>query len=125
MSPTRVESGAATAGHEVGIQRGTSVEVGNPQQAVVELTPAEVEQSLLYRVEPQYPEEAPQQHIQGSVVLEIHIRPDGRVEAVHLVSGPAPLVQAATDAVKQWCFKPRSDATPMRAIVKLDFNLPK
>jgi TonB family protein len=44
--------------------------------------------------------------VQGSVTLETEISREGTVESVKALSGEAALVQAASDAVKQWHFKP-------------------
>ena len=44
--------------------------------------------------------------IQGAVVLNANIAPDGTVGSVELVSGHPLLVQAAYDAVKQWVYRP-------------------
>jgi TonB family protein len=106
-----------------GVDRASSVE----REQVVELSPA-AEGSLLHRVEPEYPEDARQQHIQGAVVLEVHIGGDGAVQEVHVVSGPAQLAQASTDAVKQWRFQPRSlngRAAEMQTRITLNFRLPQ
>jgi TonB family protein len=43
---------------------------------------------------------------QGSVTLETEISREGTVESVKALSGDAALVQAASDAVKQWHFRP-------------------
>jgi protein TonB len=83
--------------------------------------------SLLYRVEPEYPEEARQQSIQGPVVLEVGIGADGEVREVKAVSGPRLLADAALAAVKQWRFKPRKvngKPTEMQARITLNFRLP-
>jgi TonB family protein len=128
MAPTPGESGAAAADHAIGMQRAASLEPEKKQQTVLELPPAEVDSSLLHRVDPKYPDEARQHQIQGAVVLEVHINPDGAVEAVHLVSGPPQLMQAATDAVKQWRFKPRTEngeEVRMHTLVTLNFQLPQ
>jgi len=129
MPPTPGESATATTDHEIGAQRAAALEPEKSQpEEVVELPPAEAESSLLYRVEPKYPDEARQQQIQGAVVVEIHIKPDGTVESTHLVSGPPQLVQAAIDAVKQWRFQPRQrneQAVRMHTLVTLNFRLPQ
>jgi TonB family protein len=72
----------------------------------VALPPDVAEDNLLERIEPDYPDEARQQGIQGAVVLDLYIRKDGTVQNVGLVSGPPALVGAATAAVRQWKFKP-------------------
>jgi TonB family protein len=61
---------------------------------------------LMLRVEPDYPEPARVQHIEGPVVLEALVGKDGTVEKLSTVSGDPQLATAATDAVRQWRFKP-------------------
>jgi TonB family protein len=90
------------------------------------LAPAMVEDGLVYRVEPEYPEEARESKIEGPVVLEIRIDHGGTVQETKLVSGNAILAQAAIDAVKQWRFKPRSihgNPVEMDTTVTLNFRL--
>jgi protein TonB len=57
-------------------------------------------------VPPQYPEMAKIAHVQGDVVLNAVIDKKGRIKHLNAISGPPLLVQAATDAVKQWRYKP-------------------
>jgi TonB family protein len=64
------------------------------------------DQYLTQRVEPEYPEPAREQHIQGPVVLEVLVGKDGAVEKLTTISGDPQLASAATDAVRQWRFKP-------------------
>jgi TonB family protein len=93
---------------------------------VVALSPAAAESSLIHRVEPDYPEAARDQQLQGAVVLDIHIGQDGVVEEVKLVSGEPLLADAAVAAVKQWRFQPRSiNGAPaeMQTRVTLNFRL--
>lgn len=83
---------------------------------------------LVRRVEPQYPEEALRQRIQGPVVLEVRAARDGSVQHVELISGDDLLVPAAIAAVKQWQFKPlmvNGHATEMEARVTVEFKLPQ
>ena len=61
---------------------------------------------LAERVEPQYPEAARLQRVQGAVVLDLTVGKNGVVRALHPLSGDPELAQAATDAVRQWHFKP-------------------
>jgi TonB family protein len=104
------------------IERSSSVE----QERVVELPSSAAESSLLYRVEPDYPEEAREKQIEGPVVLQLHINRDGAVEEVQPVSGEALLAQAAGEAVKQWRFKPRAihgRLVEMETTITLNFRL--
>jgi periplasmic protein TonB len=94
----------------------------------VELAPDAAEDSLQQRIEPEYPEAARQQSVQGTVVLNLQIGADGSVEDVHAQSGPPLLAQAAIDAVKQWKFQPHmvdGHAVRTRTTTTLNFILPK
>ncbi len=105
------------------VQRASAVEPAN----IVELAPEVAEGSLLHRVEPEYPEEARQQGIQGAVVLEVRIGRDGAIQDVKLVSGQPLLADAAIAAVKQWRFKPRmvkGRPVEMQTRVTLNFRMP-
>jgi TonB family protein len=106
-----------------GMQPAASVE---PEKTapdkVVQLSPAAAEDSVLHRVEPEYPELARQLKLQGAVVLDVHIAASGVVQDVQVVSGVPVLAQASTKAVKQWRFKPR--AVEMETRVTLNFRLP-
>jgi TonB family protein len=96
-------------------------------ERVLALSPGLAEGNLLYRVEPDYPEEARRHGVQGPVVLDLHISKDGLVQGVDLVSGQPPLVQAATAAVKQWRFRTRyvnGNEVEMQARITLHFALP-
>jgi protein TonB len=61
---------------------------------------------LIRMVRPFYPPIARQAGVEGTVVLSATIATDGTVEALHYVSGPALLVQAAMNAVRQWRYEP-------------------
>lgn len=128
LRPAQDASAAAT-GNEGGVQPTSSLEFQKNEQpkTVVSAVPT-AEGNLLYRVEPEYPEEARQQGIQGPVVLDVYIGPEGVVHDAYVVSGPAQLTQAALTAVKQWHFKPhRQDGQGvlMETRITLNFRLPQ
>ncbi len=108
MEPTEKESPPKTAPGVVAsaaIQQAATREddgatVGAPN------SPPSANGYLLERVEPQYPEAARQQHIQGPVVLNVLVRPSGLVRETSVISGDPLLAKAATDAVRQWRFNP-------------------
>lgn len=120
----RTNPAAVTTAPETGVQRASAIEPAG----VLELAPDVAEAGLLHRVEPDYPEAARQQGIQGAVVLSVRIAQDGGVQSATLVSGPALLAQAASDAVKQWRFKPRlvsGRPAEMQTKITLEFRLPR
>jgi TonB family protein len=63
---------------------------------------------LLSRVDPVYPEDAKAQRIEGAVKLHAIIGPDGTIASIESRGGPALLIPAATDAVRQWRYTPSS-----------------
>jgi protein TonB len=82
---------------------------------------------VLQRVEPEYPEAARQQHIQGQVVLEAYVGKDGAVQQLTVISGNSMLATAASDAVRQWRFKPfvqNGRAGEFQTRIKVHFVLP-
>lgn len=94
----------------------------------MKLSSSAAENNLLHRVEPDYPEEARREKIQGAVVLDVRIDGEGAVQEVKLVNGPELLAQAAIAAVKQWRFKARTvDGRPveMQTRITLNFRLPQ
>jgi TonB family protein len=93
----------------------------------VELSSDAVESNLIKRVEPDYPEQALTQRIQGLVVLDVHIAQDGAVQEVRLQSGSPLLAESAMQAVRQWRFKTQKvNGRPveMQTRVVLRFTLP-
>jgi protein TonB len=76
--------------------------LSEPKQAASVLR----EGAVIHRVEPVYPALAQGQRIEGTVKLRATIGPDGSVRSVEVLGGPAPLVLAATQAVRQWRYSP-------------------
>lgn len=62
--------------------------------------------ALIYRPDPLYPANAQKQHTEGTVQLRATIGPSGSVENVTILGGPPALVDAASDAIRKWRFKP-------------------
>lgn len=68
---------------------------------------AEIMQNqLLHKIPPVYPEDAKKARIQGKVQLDAIISKTGEIENLRVVSGPKELLQSALDAVRQWTYKP-------------------
>lgn len=60
----------------------------------------------VHQVHPEYPMEARNAHIQGTVVVHVIINKDGTIGELHLIRGQCPLARAAIEAIKQWRFEP-------------------
>src|SRR5215468_6033212 len=79
-------------------------------------------------VRPTYPPLARQTHVEGKVSLNCLIGTDGLVEKIEVKKGHPLLIQASTDAVSKWKFKPvvlNGKAVEMETTVNIDFQLPK
>lgn len=87
------------------------------------ITPAR----LIYKVEPEFSEEARKAKFQGMVVLSVEIGVNGRAARMTVVSSPGlGLDQRALDAVAQWRFRPAmrdGKAILTTARVEVSFHL--
>ena len=76
------------------------------------------EPTKLRNVNPTYPDVAVSGRIEGTVVLEATIAPNGKVAEVRVVRSLPLLEKAAIDAVKQWVYSPTLiDGVPVSAIM--------
>jgi TonB family protein len=83
--------------------------------AIVRVSPETMAVRIVTKVDPVYPEAARKLNVQGPVVLDAVIAPDGSVEKLRPLSGPGILVAAAKAAVSSWKFDPYlSDGKPVR-----------
>jgi TonB family protein len=120
MPPARNES----AQGQIAANPAASLQAERSSRTATSAEPDE----LIHRVEPEYPEAARQQGIEGAVVLNVQIGRDGAVQDVQVVSGARQLAQASINAVKQWRFKPRlvnGSPVPMQTKITLNFKLPQ
>lgn len=61
---------------------------------------------ILYRVQPEYPEIARLEHLQGTVKLHALIARDGSIQNLRVITGYCSLAEAAMRAVRQWRYRP-------------------
>jgi len=79
--------------------------------------------NLIRKVTPQYPALAKQARVQGTVRFQAIIGKDGTIQNLQLVSGHPLLVPSATEAVKQWLYKPTLlNSEPVEVITQIDVN---
>ena len=86
------------------------------------------EGKLIHRVQPKYPPQAVEQHVQGPVVLHGTVGTDGILHDLAVVRGDPALSPAALEAVQQWRYEPyKRDGAPiaMPIDITIDFNLPR
>lgn len=79
--------------------------------------------NLINKVTPAYPPLAKQARIQGTVSFAAVIGTDGAIKDLTLISGHPLLIPAATDAVKQWVYKPTLlNGQPVEVETQIDVN---
>jgi protein TonB len=90
------------------------------------VSPEIMDRQIVYKVDPVYPDAARRAGMQGLVVLNAVIAPDGRVKSLRPVAGPGLLAQSALDAVQAWRYTPyRSggQAVEVETTISVDFRL--
>jgi TonB family protein len=95
-------------------------------QPQLKVPAGELEQRLIHKVIPEYPEAARHSGVQGTVALDIVVSAEGAVTQVKFVSGPEAVSQAAMDAVRWWRFEPylvNGQPTAVETTLLLNFRL--
>jgi protein TonB len=78
---------------------------------------------LVRQPKPVYPPLAKQARIQGAVKFTAIIGKDGTIQNLQLLSGHPLLVQAATEAVKQWVYQPTLlNGEAVEVVTQIDVN---
>jgi TonB family protein len=78
---------------------------------------------IVQKVPPVYPQLAKSARVSGVVHLQAVIGKDGTVEELKSLGGPALLVQAAIDAVRQWVYRPTMlNGAPVSIETTIDVN---
>jgi TonB family protein len=116
-------------------QQSVSQSPGGPAQLdlVISNTPSRINvggnvQSamIVTKVPPVYPAAAKAAGIQGAVHLSAILGMDGTVQELTVLDGPAELIQAATDAVKQWVYRPtllNGNPVQVQTTITINFTL--
>ena len=85
-----------------------------------------MEKRIVTKVDPVYPEAARKSGAEGLVVLDALIAADGSVTNLRPISGPAPLIASAVQAVRSWKFEPylsSGKAVEVETTIAVEFRL--
>jgi TonB family protein len=96
--------GGVPHGEEGGIISNVPVEPDRP--GVVHVSRGVMAGLLVSKVPPDYPADAKQARIQGTVVMRVIVDKEGNVANIQLISGHPILAPAAIDAVRLWKYRP-------------------
>lgn len=78
---------------------------------------------VVKKVQPEYPAEARQNNIQGTVRIQVIIQKDGSVTVQNVLEGDPILSPAAIEAVKQWRYEPTLfDGKPVDVQTTIEVN---
>jgi protein TonB len=83
---------------------------------------------LIKKVAPSYPANALRMRVEGSVEMMATVSKEGNITRIKVLSGDPQLTKAATDAVKQWKYKPyqlNNEPVEITTQVTINFRLPK
>jgi TonB family protein len=83
---------------------------------------------IIKKVSPSYPASAIRMRIEGTVELLATVSKEGSITHIKVLSGNQQLTRAATDAVKQWKYKPyllNGEPVEIETQVTVNFKLPE
>ncbi len=83
---------------------------------------------LIKKVAPSYPANSLRMRVEGTVQLLATISKDGDISHIKVLSGESQLAKAASDAVKQWKYKPyllNGEPVEIQTQITINFRLPK
>jgi len=110
-------------------RRGESIDRHSTQpedQTYDSVPPGAINEFVIRKIQPTYPELARSAKIQGTVTLLAVIEKDGSIASLEVLSGNPFLVEAALDAVKGWKYKPfriGGDTVVVRSQILVNFAL--
>ena len=121
-SPVVDDGGAASQAELVSVINvvGEVPNLGNPH--VKAKIAAEKTEDLMRRVDPIYPEAAKDARLQGRVVIDGAVVPDGTLRHLRVVSGDPLLAQAAIDAIKGWRYRTASGHSKKQSDTRITVN---
>ncbi len=123
-APPALASSPATP---VGVNLSASLGAISPPTAAAP-QPVRVESNLqaanlIKKVVPVYPLLAKSAGVEGMVRFTALIGKDGKMRNLKFISGPSPLVEAASDAVKRWVYRPTLlNGQPVEVITEINVN---
>ena len=106
------------------VRKAARTQIGPRDASVYKVGPGVSAPSLLYKVEPEYSEEARAAKYQGTVTLYVEIGPDGLAHNARVLNSLGlGLDEQAISAVSAWQFKPGiKDGVPVTVAASIEIN---
>jgi TonB family protein len=90
--------------------------------ACAQTTTAGLLVAVRHFVAPTYPVAAWLARVQGTVVTEVIIEPDGKADSVKFISAHPMFREPVETALKQWSFQPISTATTLKVTIRFQLD---
>jgi protein TonB len=140
VKPSKVSSAkpsqpAAPAPPTIAVSSGSSQALANivatdapqPKLQVLRVSQGVSQGLLMKKIAPSYPQAALQMRMYGEVELLATVSKQGLIERINVLNGDPVLVKAATDAVKQWKYRPyllNGEPVEIETQITVSFKLP-
>lgn len=124
---TSIGSGATTRALS-GIVNTNAINAEKAPQQKLRISQGVSQGLIIKRVQPVYPPQARQMHLEGTVELQANIAESGSISSVKQLSGDRMILgRAAMDAVRQWKYKPyylNGQPVEVETQITVNFKLP-
>ena len=126
---TSIASSAGSAGSSVlsGIVNTNAINAEKAPQQKLRISQGVSQGLIIKKVQPVYPAQARQMHLEGTVELQANVAESGSISSVKQLSGDRVLGRAAMDAVRQWKYKPyylNGQPVEVETQITVNFKLP-
>ncbi|MBI3644378.1 MAG: TonB family protein [Acidobacteriales bacterium] len=125
--PSPLAVATANEEHLSGLMSSGTANLPKAMPATLRISQGVSQGLLIKRVQPRYPQNALAMRIQGAVQMEATINKEGNIINLKVLNGDAVLARAATEAVRQWRYKPYyldGDPVEIQTQITVNFKLP-
>jgi TonB family protein len=98
----------------------------SPRPMKLRVSQGVAEGNVIHKVQPRYPLEAKENHIQGDVLLRVLIDRGGNIASCEQIRGDPILGKAAMEAVTQWKYRPytiKGEPVEVETVIKVTFHM--
>jgi TonB family protein len=128
LAPPTVDVSAGNSNEAITSLVTTTAQMPKPAPGMTRISQGVSQGLVLKKVTPTYPRMALQLHKEGSVELLATVSKDGHITNIKVLSGDAMLTNAATEAVRQWQYRPyllNGQPLEIETQITVSFKLPK
>ena len=127
LAPPMVDVSAGNSNDAITSLMTSTAQLPKPAPGMVRISQGVSQGLLLKKVPPTYPRMALQLHKEGMVELLATVSKEGRIANIKVLSGDGMLTSAATEAVRQWQYRPyllNGQPLDVETQITVSFKLP-